>query len=229
MLQGAALRILGCFYDSDRRGFSELCEGAGYPTDLGGYYIRQLVASGHIEKLERGQYGILPKGKQELAFRHGKSLFTPKPRLHVLLVARQKDTFIVLRRTVQPFMGSAEWLAGQVHWGESTQEAATRVLVRQVGHKGKLQFKGFFRRTDLYETSVFDDKLFAVYTALLADDAVLQPANKLGEIVPCTQAELAKINKPAKSLLDIFHYSQSSDSAPFKEQTYPITKTDLSL
>jgi hypothetical protein len=74
MIQGAAFRVLGCFYSRDVRSFAELCQEAGYPTDLGGYYIRQLIKGGYIEKAERGQYRLLAKGKQELAISYGKHM-----------------------------------------------------------------------------------------------------------------------------------------------------------
>jgi len=44
MIQGAAFRVLACFHDQDVRSFTDICERAGYPTDLGGYYLRPLTS-----------------------------------------------------------------------------------------------------------------------------------------------------------------------------------------
>src|SRR5688572_20585153 len=101
MLQSGAFRILSCFHQVDTMGFADLCKQAGYPTDLGGYYIRQLVRGGYLEKLERGQYRILAAGKHEIAVSYGKHMRARNPRVMVLIVARQENNLLVLRRKAQ--------------------------------------------------------------------------------------------------------------------------------
>jgi ADP-ribose pyrophosphatase YjhB (NUDIX family) len=229
MIQPAAFRVLACFYDVDERTFVELCEQAGYPTDLGGYYIRQLVAGGYVSKVDRGVYAISPKGKQQMAFYYGKQLFAPRPRFAVLLVAKQAGRYIVLQRAVQPFLGTTEWLAGVVHMGEPMSEAVARVLKNRLGCKGDFQSVGLFRRTDFFEDAVFDDKLFAVHTVEIAADAIIPTKFEMGDIALLDEAELASVAKPAKSLLDILHYCQNESRAPFEERRYEIHAADLSL
>jgi hypothetical protein len=229
MIQGAAFRVLACFYYRDEMSFVELCETAGYPTDLGGYYIRQLTQAGYIERAERGKYLVLPKGKQQLAFKYGKSMFAPKPRFAVLVIAQQKNQLVLIRRKAQPFIGSAEWLAGEVLMGESILSAANRVTETRLGCSGQPRFIGFFRRTDIYKDTVFDDKLFAVHSALIPDKADIHKTNVIGEITICSETELSKVSKPSKSLIDIFNYSRSTNGSQIEEHTYPITAADLSV
>jgi len=228
VIQGAALRVLACFYYANTRSFAELCETAGYPTDLGGYYIRQLVNGDYIEKQERGRYAILPKGKQALAFHHGKKMFAPHPRLAVIIIAEQDGKFVVLRRTAQPFIGTAEWPAAVVNVGESLSEAAARILKARLGIVGQPELQGFFRRIDVYKDTPFDDKLFAVHSYKIDAGAKLNTVAETGENILCTEEELRAVERPAKSLLDIFEYVQSGE-APFTERTYHLTAADLSL
>jgi predicted transcriptional regulator len=228
MIQGAAFRVLACFYDNDKQSFTELCSRAGYPTDLGGYYIRQLLEGNFLEKVDRGQYRVLPKGKQQLAFNYGKQLFAPKPRLSIVIIATQGQSFIVLRRKVQPFIGVAEWPAGVVNVGEEVQAAAQRVLRVRLGIEVPMTLCGFFRRIDTYAETLFDDKLFAVHTCSLPED--LQPilATTLGENLLFASDDLQRIDRPSRSLLDILHYAQE-DGDKLQEYTYKLTAVDLAL
>ncbi len=227
MLQGAAFRVLACFYDSDERSFVELCQRAGYPTDLGGYYIRQLLQSGYIEKVRRGTYAVLPKGKQHLALVFGKARFAIKPRLAVLLVAQQGDNYVIMRRAVQPFVGSAEWLAGEVQAGESLQDAAGRILHSRTGCEGRPELVGMFRRIDLCDGTVFDDKLFAVHTVTIPASQTIAQSTDLGHMLLCKPTEIVSVSRPGKALLDILRFSQSGTQG-IEEHSYIITAADLS-
>jgi DNA-binding PadR family transcriptional regulator len=79
MLQASSFRKLNCYISENTLGFAEICRQAGYPTDLGGYYLRRLVKDGYIEKTGRGQYTISAGGKQQLSLRYGKAPFYLRP------------------------------------------------------------------------------------------------------------------------------------------------------
>jgi hypothetical protein len=229
MIQGAAFRVLGCFYNGDVRSFVELCQGAGYPTDLGGYYIRQLVKGGYIEKMDRGQYRLLPKGKQELAISYGKYMFARWPRLTVLAVVRQRGGYVALRRTTQPFTGATEWIASAVAQGETLPVALARLLASRLGVEGVQGTPvGFFRRIDRYESVTFDDKLFAVHAVDVPDDMPIAEGGSTGENIWCTEQQLHEQPKPSRSLLDILAYVQAGD-AVITERIYELTHADLSI
>ena len=112
--------------------------------------------------------------------------------------------------------------------GERLPDAVVRLQNERLGCSGKAALVGFFRRTDMYEDAVFDDKLFAVHLVDLPERAAVQQASKTGELVLLTKQELMDVQHPAKSLLDIFIYCQPG-AAPLAEHTYPITAADLSL
>jgi 8-oxo-dGTP pyrophosphatase MutT (NUDIX family) len=227
MIQAGALRLLAYFHDRETAGFAELCKNAGYPTDLGGYYIRQLTSSGYIEKSARGEYKLLPKGKQELAINYGKRVATQRPRLVVILVTKRKQEFLAMTRRVQPFIGTVEWPAGRVEGGEALEVASARIARERLGIEVEPHLRGFFRRIDMWSGSIFDDKLLAVHSCDLP--LKIEPAGKtkFGENKLYSQEELLKIAKPSRSLLDILNYSQSSKTS-YTEKIYNLSPTDLS-
>jgi len=227
MVQGAAFRILACFYDVEVGGFAELCAKAGYPTDLGGYYIRQLIAGGYLEKIDRGQYQVLPKGKQEIARRYGRKLTELQPRLAVLLVARQNESYVVMRRKKQPFIDTAEWPAGMVGGGETVDEAAQRIAKIRLGVAVQPSLKGLFRRIDRYDGSLFDDKIFAVFTCDIAAGTSVKDVSDTGENKLYTAATLQTVEKPSRALLDIWRFSEGGE--PYAEYGYDLAVADLGI
>lgn len=221
MIQPASYRLLSCFMHEETISFTDLCERVGYPTDLGGYYIRGLVASGHLDKTGRGQYTITPKGKQQVARAVGTKPFTARPRLLVLLLARKGDEYVILRRSRQPFIGRAEWPAGAIDLGEPAPEAALRILKERLGVAATPVFRNFFRRTDLYAGEVFDDKLFATFEIALPADAELQ-SGEIGELEYVAAKDFPAIRRPAKSLMDILR-----SEPPYTERIYQLSVEDL--
>jgi predicted transcriptional regulator len=228
MIQGSGIRVLACFLNQDTLSFTQICKDAGYPTDLGGYYIRQLVRGGYVAKGERGQYTILPKGKQELGLYYREHRVTSRPRLIALVVATQGNQYVVLRRARQPFISKAEWMAGAVEGEERLTDAARRILQYRVGVSDvEPHLCGFYRRIDLFKDSLFDDKLFAVHTCTLPKGEKLSADPKWGSLEFYTAKSLPAIEQPSRALLDILKYVQQGDGG-YEEHTYQLDETDLS-
>lgn len=226
MIQGTTYKLLRCFTQQDARNFTELCQQAGYPTDLGGYYLRQLVRGGYVQKLERGTYAITPKGKQQLAVGYNDKPSIARPRLAVIVVAEQGDRVVVVRRKVQPFIGRAEWPAKSVLHGEKLADTALRVAKEIIGVEDTPTLVGFFRRIDLIQDFTFDDKLFAVHTLQLSPAAPLPSSAPSGDILAWSKTELGSLERPAKSLLDIYRFAQQAQ--PYAEHAYQLDAADLS-
>ena len=227
MIQGAAFRILGCFYKQDVRNFAELCKEASYPTDLGGYYIRQLIKDNYIEKADRGEYRLRPEGKRELALRYGKKLHAMWPRLCVMLVVKQDNKYITLERKAQPFVGSVEWPAAAVIFGEGLTDAAKRNASERLGLDIEPKLSGFFRRIDVYDQTVFDDKLFAVHTFSLESGIKFNDTCSLGNLNSYNEEQLRQLPNRAKALLDIYDFVASGGGNT--EHTYNLVIKDFSL
>jgi hypothetical protein len=226
MIEGPLFRMLRCFLDKDTFHFAEICTAMDYPTDLGGYYIRRLVQGGYIEKSGRGAYTITPKGKKQQILSHGASPLIERPRLNALIIARQEDSYVVLRRRRQPFIGIAEWPAGAINHGESLANAAQRLLLDRLRIVGKPTFVGFFRRIDRYNDFVFDDKLFAVHAVDLPPRVTIEVTSITGKSMRCTPQEIAKLERKSRSLIDIFAYVQAGKPG-IKECVYQLELADL--
>jgi ADP-ribose pyrophosphatase YjhB (NUDIX family)/predicted transcriptional regulator len=228
MVQGAAFRILYLFVETDTLGFAEICKNAGYGTDLGGYYLRSLVQDGLLKKIDRGQYNITPAGKHELAItNNGHHTFVLRPRTAVLLVVRKGNRYIVLERTIQPYIGRHEWPVCSILHGEPMVAAAKRTLKLQLGLEGQPQFIGFYRRIDVLGEDTFDDKLFAVHTFELPEDTHIIEQGVTGRLVLATATDLQALSRPAKSLLDIFTYAEDASRPPYTERVYALSDADL--
>lgn len=228
MAVSKALQLLSCFYYKNVCSFIELCNVGEYSSDLGGYYIRQLIHDGYIEKVDREQYQILPKGKHFLVANQNSLATPPQARMSIALVVRQGDKFVVTERAAQPFIGRVEWPTGSVKFGESLKDAASRIALARLGVSTPLLFHGFFRRIDMYEQDIFDDKLFAVHVALLASDEKVIDHNRAGLNKLYTAAELRESQLPSRSLIDIFEYTLL-DAGDYIERQYSLQAADLSI
>ena len=225
MIRNSEMRVLECFVDRDTASFTELCETANYPTDLGGYYIRRLLAGGYILKEDRGTYTITPLGKQAINLFWRKQ--TLAPRLAVALVCTYHGSCAILHRTVQPFLGRHEWPAGIVLRGETVQQAASRVALDRLHVATDFELTGFFRRIDTVQDKLFDDKLFAVFRHELATEPNWAHTGTTGEILRVATTDLSDLPNRAKSLLDIWAYAEQP-SSPLIERTYGLSTDDLS-
>jgi hypothetical protein len=229
MLQGAALRILVLFIDADVLSFAELCKRAGYGTDLGGYYLRQLLREKYIQKTERGRYALTAKGKQQFLANSARS-FMLRPRMAVLLIAQQSNEFIVLRRTVQPFIDVVEWPAYSVAPGAPLAEAAATVLKERLGIVGQPAYVGTFRRIDMFENEVFDDKLFAMHTFTIFQGAAIKAVAATGIPTRISSDALHLTKHPSKSLFDVLDFvTEGNDPERFTERIYHLNAADLGI
>jgi len=227
MNEGAILRILRCYLETNILSFSSICKQANYPTDLGGYYIRHLVSTNSLTKTARGQYKITPYGKQQflrLEKRQSRSALA-QPRLCVMAIVKHEGKCIVIRRRQQPFIGIAEWPAATVSSGNQMTDVLQELLQTRLGVVAAPTLLGFFRRIDMYDDTVFDDKLFAVHAAELAPNSVIPKSSPFGENVLVAADELATLPKPARALQDIYAFSQAA--VPYREQRYRLVLEDI--
>lgn len=228
MIEVAAYRVLYCLSDKGAQSLEELCELAGYTADLGEYYLRQLTSSGHVEEVESGRYALTAKGRQYIARLSDNPLFATRPQLAVLLVPRQGDNYLAIKRGRQPFMDTTEWPMGAVRLGEPMGNAAGRVLQGQLQVSGELNFLGFFRRIDCYldTDTAFDDRLLAIHAVRVAPNqqAAVRAPNKL-QAHPA--AELLTLPRPSRSLFDVWRFSQ--EPVPYREHTYVLDASDLDM
>jgi hypothetical protein len=221
------LRVLNCFTDTYTLGFTEIAEILHFETDLAGYYLRKLQSQKLVNKVERGQYQISPLGKSVLAHTSQFSSKIATPRVSVMLVASYEDRRIVTRRAKQPFLDRIEWPTLPLISEEDLPEAAKQLAKVRLGVNAQPVLKGMFRRIDVHEDTVFDDKFFAVHTLILNDEqsSQLSESNEIGEILRHTKSELYSLKNAAKSLLDILEFSEGTDT--YQEKRYTLSNSDL--
>lgn len=223
----SSLRVLTCFTNTDTLGFTEIADMLQFETDLAGYYLRKLQTSGLIEKIDRGKYQITPQGKSTLA--HARQ-FTNKiatPRISIMLVASFRNTLIVVKRAKQPFLGRVEWPTLPLVSEESMPEAAKQLAKLRLGIDTQPVLKGIFRRTDIHQDEVFDDKFFAVHTIELDEAQIseLLESSETGTLLQIDSSELHELENRAKSLLDILEFCTKGDS--YHEERYELSNSDL--
>ncbi len=221
MVQNAGLRILRSFNNQNTRSFVELCKEAGYPTDLGGYYLRQLLQSNYLEKGERGLYILTPKGRRFLTITPGQKTQSVRP--HVLVVPQLDKSFVVLERNQQPFLNRKEWPATQIQAGESKDKALQRLLSERLAKATNVSFRGVFRRIDRYGGEIFDDKLFLVHSVILQDKPVSGVVNGVNLVVQETQ--LLELTYKSRSLLDIKNFLEPENH--YEERVYELDFADF--
>jgi len=223
MVQKAGLRILQSFKDQNSRSFVELCKEAGYPTDLGGYYLRQLLRSNYLSKGERGEYLLTAKGRKYITSEHVSSDNAPRP--HVLIVPKIENDLVVLERHQQPFLDRKEWPATAVTAGELRESAVERLLNERLAKSVQVSYVGVFRRLDTYDGELFDDKVFFIHTATLMNSPALKVINGVNTRIK--MSELATTNNKSRSLLDIFNFTQENET--YTERQYDLSYEDFDL
>jgi predicted transcriptional regulator len=229
MISGAPARILSFFMDADALTFSTICDKAGYPTDLGGYYIRHLVAQKWLVKTARGLYKITPQGKQALIVMSDKDKLETEvaPKLYSLVVPTLNGSYVVMRRRHQPLIGTVEWPAAKVRPGEHIHAAALRALQdRFLTAAGELEFRGFYRRLDNFDGALFDDKLFAVHTFCYLETETIAKETYFCENLLVEPTNLDEISNPSQQLFDILRFTESGK--PYDGGEYDLTFDDMS-
>ena len=221
------MRALRCFSNTDSLGFTELATLLQFETDLAGYYLRRLQRRGLVEKIDRGEYRITPLGKSMLVHSRQLSGLTVTPRVSVMFVLAAHDKYVTIKRTAQPYIGRVEWPTGPVGTGELLHAGAARLARERIGLEIQPVLHGFFRRIDLTNDTIFDDKLFAVHTAALSESQAvnLYTKNQVSEVTLHTESDLLQLPNRSKSLLDIFQFTQGDSM--YAEHTYKLEAADL--
>ena len=153
-------------------GFAEMQKPTGLPSDNFNFHIQRLIDIGYVEKLERGQYRLTPKGK-EYANRldTDNNTVERQPKVSVVLLVRNKNNpekFLVQQRLKNPFYGFWGRLGGKVRFGETFEEAASREFEEETGLTGEFKFRLICRKIDHDKETdeVLEDKVFVIMECL---------------------------------------------------------------
>jgi hypothetical protein len=109
--------------------------------------------------------------------------------------------------------------------GESLDQALKRLFENRLGTSAPSTLLGFFRRIDVYEDIVFDDKLFAVYACDLPDTATVADETPVGTNTLLSENEVLSIDKPARALYDILDFYKFPQQ--YTEVRYQLSLEDI--
>lgn len=219
-------RVLRCFELQDTIRFVELATKLGFGGDLTGYYLRKLEQKGLVEKTVRGTYCITPYGKSFLAHQ-GNLKGVYRPRVSVMLLVKRADQVVIKTRQTQPFIGRNEWPTTPLYGGELVQEAAKRLASEICPDTVDFQPETpkFFRRIDMIEKDVFDDKVFAVFSVVLPGNISIKHNGQNGVYKLVSELELINLPHQAASLHDIYSFMKTREQCT--EKTYQLSLEDL--
>jgi 8-oxo-dGTP diphosphatase len=118
--------------------FAQLQKPTGLSSDHFNFHISRLTELGLVEKLNRGQYALTPKGK-EYANRldTDNNTVERQPKIAVILaVERSVDgqrQILFQERLKNPYFGFWGLPTGKMRWGETFDETAARELMEETG------------------------------------------------------------------------------------------------
>lgn len=151
-----------------RAGFAELQKATNLTSDHFNFHIRQLAATGYIEKNDQKYYELTPRGK-EYANRMDteENVIEKQPKVSVAITLERHNEkgereFLFQQRKKNPYYDFWGRVGGKVRWGESVIEAARRELEEETGLDADLEYKLLYHKRDFDKNSgkLLEDKIF---------------------------------------------------------------------
>jgi predicted transcriptional regulator len=133
--------------------FSDL-NTAQVPTDQFSFHIKRLINLDLVTKNEQGQYELTVVGKEFIGRLDPILLSVEKQaKICVALLCTKKDQngevlYLVHHRLREPFFNTFGPIIRKIKWGESSSEAAERVLFEFSGLKGTFTTSGVVHKSD---------------------------------------------------------------------------------
>jgi hypothetical protein len=121
-IQKSIIELLG-FHTSLR--YSEL-KPHGLDGNIFGYHLKQVISDKYVCKIDDGSYALSTKGR-DFFVRRFENTQTSAHSIF-LIVVKRKNSYLLRRRKVQPFIGKVGFIHGEPTPGMPIQEAARRRL-----------------------------------------------------------------------------------------------------
>ncbi len=113
--------------------FNELWAKEG-ESNLFAYHVNKLESKNLIAKNQNGKYSLTQEGRTLSAFIEGdtgkKAAF---PTFAVIILAKNKNTFLCQKRLKEPFYGMWGFVSGKINFGMNLFECASRDLLEEAG------------------------------------------------------------------------------------------------
>ncbi|HYH75446.1 MAG TPA: NUDIX domain-containing protein [Candidatus Saccharimonadales bacterium] len=153
--------------------FNTLMRPTGHTSDTFKFHLRKLLSQGLVEKTSAGTYVLTAKGKEFANNLDEQQRMEQKqPKLSVLIVAPRTDadgrtSYLLQKRARNPYLGYWNEITGPVRWGDSFEDAAAKVLLKQTGLQADFRVRGMRRIRDYAADSnaLLEDKVFVIIEA----------------------------------------------------------------
>lgn len=150
-------------------GFAELQKPTGLSSDHFNFHIGRLVELELIEKVERGQYALSPRGKEYAnKLDTDSNTIERQPKSAVILALertyRGTKQFLFQERLKNPYYGYWGLPSGKIRWGETIPETALRESLEETGLSADFRVVGVYHEhVKIAETNeLIEDKIFYV-------------------------------------------------------------------
>jgi ADP-ribose pyrophosphatase YjhB (NUDIX family) len=149
--------------------FAELQKPTLLSSDHFNFHISRLIDLGFVEKLQRGRYGLTPKGK-EYANRldTDNNTVERQPKIAVILAIERtrvgQREYLFQQRLKNPYFGFWGLATGKMRWGETFEQTAERELMEETGLTATWKLAGIYHEhVRQQETGeLLEDKVFFV-------------------------------------------------------------------
>lgn len=146
-------------------GYAELQKPTGLSSDHFNFHISRLVEIGYVEKIEKGNYRLTPRGKE-----YSNKLDTAvntierQPKSAVILGIEHDGKWLFQERLKHPYYGFWGFPSGKIRWGETIIQTAERELLEETGLRAVCEHKGtYHEQVDQADTGEsLEDKIFHI-------------------------------------------------------------------
>jgi ADP-ribose pyrophosphatase YjhB (NUDIX family) len=150
-------------------GYAQLQKPTGLTSDHFNFHMSRLQELKLVEKIDRGQYALTPKGK-EYANRldTDNNTIERQPKVAVILaierVTNKKTEYLFQERLKNPYYGFWGLPSGKVRWGETIVETANRESMEETGLGAEFTVAGVYHEHVRQQESgeILEDKIFFV-------------------------------------------------------------------
>jgi ADP-ribose pyrophosphatase YjhB (NUDIX family) len=98
------------------------------------YHLSELIKGGYVAQLERGLYGLTPKGQSYVDKLSEKTVNpSPMPKIITYTLLKDGHELLLLKKSKQPYMGLLNMIGGKLHEGELAVDAAVREVKEKTG------------------------------------------------------------------------------------------------
>jgi predicted transcriptional regulator len=142
-------------------------------TDHFNFHVKSLLNDSLIEKNTDGKYSLTQNGKQLIVSLEKESMFQQYKIVTVIICESKINgttKYLLEKRQKEPFFGIYDFLAGKVHWSETTTAAARRMLKAKTGIVTNVTFQKIQHKIDKDENNIILENIFMyVYSAIISN------------------------------------------------------------